>query len=300
MATTGRGKSTETSTPDPNDVGIPFDYPPDGYPESDYQQGGYTQESRPQDEQGSFERPREALEGLVGDPQVQRWIRRSVVAVVLGVLFSIVFDIRFGLVVAIIVVVVDVVRRGRKESSVEAWRKPSVAERKTEKQLRGMEKAGYRTLHARAVPMDDDGVSDGQIDHLVIGPTGVYAVDSENWDKRLPVRAMSHRKLFLGPFNKKERLDEARWEAEQASKLITGELGYEVPVQPSLAIYGPSISWKVLMVRDVDVYSGGHARNYLRRRPKILAPADINRIFEAADRVLPPKYPGPDQRLGAM
>jgi hypothetical protein len=242
-------------------------------------------ESRPDEEQ----RPG----GILSDPQARVWIRRAIVAVVLGVLFAIIVDIPVGVVVAVLSVIADVVRVSRTESSVEAWRKPSVAERKTERQLRGMEKAGYRTLHARAVPMDDEGVSDGQIDHLVIGPTGVYAVDSEKWDKRLPVRAMSHRKLFLGPFNKKERLDEARWESQQASKLISEKLGYEVPVQPSLAIYGPAISWKVLMVREVDVYSGGRARNYLRRRPKILTSVDIDRIYSAAERVLPPKYPQP-------
>src|SRR4051812_11134005 len=236
---------------------------------------------RPDEERSSF---------LPGDPQARVWLRRAIIAVVLGVLFAIVIDIPVGVVVAVLSVIGDVVRVSRKESSVEAWRKPSVAERKTERQLRGMEKSGYRALHARAVPRDDEGVSDGQIDHLVIGPTGVYAVDSEKWDKRLPVRAMSHRKLFLGPFNKKERLDEARWESEQASRLISGELGYEVPVQPSLAIYGPAISWKVLMVRDVDVYAGGRARNYLRRRPKILTSVDVDRIFDAAARVLPPKY----------
>jgi hypothetical protein len=262
MATVERGKSTQTSTREQPDEGSPF------------------------------ERPQEETYGdMVGDPQIQRWIRRSVAAVALGLLFAIVVDIPVGFTVAVLVVVLDVFHRSRKESSVEAWRKPSVAERKTERQLRGMEKAGYRTLHARAVPRDDEGVSDGQIDHLVIGPTGVYAVDSENWDKRLPVRAMSHRKLFLGPFNKKERLDEARWESDQASRLISDELGYEVPVQPSLAIYGPAISWKVLMVREVDVYSGGRARNYLRRRPKILTSVDIDRIFSVAERVLPPKYP---------
>lgn len=243
-------------------------------------------------EESPFERPKEETYGdLIGDPQVQTWIRRTVAAVALGLLFALLIDIPVGLTVAILVVIVDVVRKSRKESSVEAWRKPSVAERKTERQLRSLEKAGYRTLHARAVPRDDEGVSDGQIDHLVIGPTGVYAVDSEKWDKRLPVRAMSHRKLFLGPFNKKERLDEARWESEQASKLISEELGFEVPVQSSLAVYGPAISWKVLMVRDVDVYAGTHARNYLRRRPKILTSVDIDRIYDAAARVLPPKYP---------
>ena len=246
-------------------------------------------------EESPFERPKPETYGdMIGDPQVQRWIRRVVAGLALGLLFALLVNLPVGLLVAIAVVVADVVLKNRKESSVEAWRKPSVAARKTERQLRGMEKAGYRTLHARAVPRDDEGVSDGQIDHLVIGPTGVYAVDSEKWDKRLPVRAMSHRKLFLGPFNKKERLDEARWESEQASKLISGQLGYEVPVQSSLAIYGPAISWKVLMVRDVDVYAGARARNYLRRRPKILSSTDIDRIYEAAERVLPPKYPSDD------
>jgi hypothetical protein len=246
---------------------------------------------RPEEENPFERRAEETYGDMINDPQVQRWIRRAVAALALGLLFAILVNIPVGLTVAVLVVVVDVVLKSRKESSVEAWRKPSVAERKTERQLRGMEKAGYRTLHARAVPRDDEGVSDGQIDHLVIGPTGVYAVDSEKWDKRLPVRAMSHRKLFLGPFNKKERLDEARWESTQASRLISEQLGYEVPVQPSLAIYGPAISWKVLMVREVDVYSGGRARNYLRRRPKILTPVDIDRIYTAAERVLPPKYP---------
>lgn len=279
MATMERGKSTGGSPPERREEGA--------------HGNAQDQEERPQGE-NPFERPRdETFGGLVSDPQIQRWIRRSVVAAAVGLLIALVIDIRLGLTVAVLIVIGDVVRQSRTESSVEAWRKPSVAERKTERQLRGMEKAGYRTLHARAVPMDDEGVSDGQIDHLVIGPTGVYAVDSENWDKRLPVRAMSHRKLFLGPFNKKERLDEARWESEQASKLISAELGYEVPVQPSLAIYGPAISWKVLMVRDVDVYSGGRARNYLRRRPKILTSTDIDRIYAAAERTLPPKYPEP-------
>lgn len=273
MAPVERDTSTHTSTREQDDAS----QRPDG------------------EEQSPFERPKQETYGdMIGDPQVQRWIRRSVAALALGLLFALLVNLPVGLLVAIAVVVADVALKNRKESSVEAWRKPSVAERKTERQLRGMEKAGYRTLHARAVPRDDEGVSDGQIDHLVIGPTGVYAVDSEKWDKRLPVRAMSHRKLFLGPFNKKERLDEARWESEQASKLISGQLGYEVPVQPSLAIYGPAISWKVLMVRDVDVYSGARARNYLRRRPKILSSTDIDRIFEAAERVLPPKYPSDD------
>jgi hypothetical protein len=137
---------------------------------------------------------------------------------------------------------------------------------------------------------NEDGVSDGRIDHLVIGPSGVYAIDSEKWDKRLPVRTLSHRKIFHGPFDMKDRLDESRWEAEQASRVLTDRVGFDVPVQPSVAIYGPSIPWKVMRVRDVDVYSGNLARAYLRRRSKILTGADVERIYKVAEQTLPPQY----------
>jgi hypothetical protein len=250
------------------------------------------QNARGQPNQSPFSRPRQQTYGdLVGDPQVRKWVQRGAVALVVGVLFALVFDVRVGITVAVIAVIVDTVRRARLSSSVEAWQKPSAAERRTERQLRALQKRDWHVLHARAVPVDEEEVSDGKIDHFVIGPTGVYAIDSERWDKRLPVRALNHKSLYHGRDDKKDRLDEARWEADQASKLISRQLGYEVPVQPSVAIYGPAISWKVLRVRDVDVYSGGRARTYLRRRPKILNSTDVERISKVAAQVLPPKYP---------
>ncbi|MEU8345791.1 nuclease-related domain-containing protein [Actinomadura meyerae] len=240
------------------------------------------------------ERPEEgerAAATPLDDPRVRRWAWRAGAAVVAGVAVMVLFGWRLGVAVAVLVVVGDVVRTSRKSSSVPAWQKSSAAERRTEKQLRSLQRNGYLVLHARAVPRDDEGVSDGRIDHLVIGPSGVYAIDSEKWDKRLPVRTMSHLKLFHGPFNKKDRLDEARWEAQMASEILGERVGFEVPVQASVAIYGPSIPWKVMRVRDVDVYAGNRARAYLRRRPKILTDGDVQRIFQAAEQSLPPKYP---------
>ncbi|MFI0411265.1 nuclease-related domain-containing protein [Actinomadura sp. 3N508] len=239
------------------------------------------------------ERPEEerTAAAMLDDPRARRWIQRVGVAVAAGAVATILFGWRLGLTVAVLAVIADVVRRSRKDSTVTAWQKSSAAERRTEKQLRALQRNGYLVLHARAVPRDDDGVSDGRIDHLVIGPSGVYAIDSEKWDKRLPVRTMSHLKLFHGPFNKKDRLDEARWEAQMASNILGERVGFEVPVQPSVAIYGPSIPWKVMRVRDVDVYAGNRARAYLRRRPTILTDGDVQRIFQAAEETLPPTYP---------
>lgn len=241
------------------------------------------------------ERPEEpeenAAAALLDDPRTRRWLLRVGVGVGAGAVVGLVAGWRLGITLAVLIVVGDVVRRSRTNSTVTAWQKSSAAERRTEKQLKSLQRNGYLVLHARAVPRDDEGVSDGRIDHLVIGPSGVYAIDSEKWDKRLPVRTMSHLKLFHGPFNKKDRLDEARWEAQMASNILGEEVGFDVPVQPSVAIYGPSIPWKVMRVRDVDVYAGNRARSYLRRRPKILTDGDVQRIFQAAEQALPPKYP---------
>ncbi|MDX6742901.1 nuclease-related domain-containing protein [Actinocorallia sp. A-T 12471] len=235
------------------------------------------------------ERQRPDLRALARHPRARLWAIRVAVAVVVGLLFAIVFDIRVGLTLAVVVMIADTVRTARAGGGDRGY-PVSAAERRTERQLRGLAKEGWRVLHARAVPRDGDGVSDGKIDHLVIGPTGVYAIDSETWDKRLPVRAMSHTRLFHGPFEMKDRLDEARWEANQASRLLGKALATDIPVQPSVAIYGPAIPWRVMSVRNVDVYAGNQARKYLRKRPKVLTPEDVARIGEAAERVFPSKY----------
>lgn len=254
------------------------------------EEGGGRPSPEPDKKPGRLPPRPETYGELLNNPTIRRWAVRAGVALAVGIVFAVVFTLRIGLTAAILAVIADAVYRARTSSSVAAWQKSSAAERRTERQLRALEKKGYRVLHARAVPRDTEGVSDGRIDHLVIGPSGVYAIDSEKWDKRLPVRTLSHLKLFHGPFNKKDRLDEARWEAEQASRMLSERVGFEVPVQPSVAIYGPSIPWKVMRVRDVDVYAGNQARGYLRRRPKILDEADVRRIYKVASETLPPIY----------
>lgn len=218
---------------------------------------------------------------LLRDTRRQRWAIRAAIAVPTGALLWILFDWRVGLIGVVIAVVADTVYRTKTHSSIAAWRRMSSSERRTERQLYKLEAKGYRALHARALPD-----SDAQIDHLVVGPTGVFAVDSENWDRHLPVRAYPNQ-LFVGPFSRNDRLREARWEADRARELLSDTLGFEVNVIPSLAIYGPKIPWKVLTVRDVDVFSGRRVRKWIRRRQPTLSPAEVERILNAALEVLP-------------
>ncbi len=229
---------------------------------------------------------RASVSSLLRQPRYRHLRNRALLALgvtlVAGFLLG---DWRAGVTAGVVAAILDTVYRARSHSSVPAWRRSSVAERRTEAQLRKLERNGYRTLHARAIPG-----TEAQIDHLVVGPTGVYAVDSEKWDKRLPVRVQMGKKLFHGPFDKKARLAEAKMEASHASELISKAYGRDVAVVPSLAIYGPPVPWKIMSIKGVDVYEGSRARKWITKRERALTDAEIQRLYEIAADVLPARY----------
>jgi Caspase domain/Nuclease-related domain len=163
----------------------------------------------------------------------------------------------------------------------------AAAQRRTSRQLTSIKRAGYLAAENRLIPN-----SHAIIDHLVVGPAGVFAIDSEVWDKHLVVRTKKGTQLWHGPFSKRERLDNARSVAQQASDLLSAALGIPVIVRPAIAIYGPKLPWDIATVRDVDVFSGSALRQYLRHHartsgnPRLIV-EQIKAITDAAVKVLP-------------
>jgi hypothetical protein len=230
-------------------------------------------------------RRRGALARLSGNPRMRVWELRALAAAVVMVVFSVLVSWKLGLTLAVIVVIADTIYRARKGYAGRV--RLTRAQRRTRRQLNKLGRAGYRAMHASPIPDSED-----QIDHLVVGPAGVFAIDSEDWDKRLIVRTKSGKQLFHGPFSKKDRLEHALWEARRAADLLSGETGTQVAVRPAMAVYGPKVPWDVATIREVDVFSGPRLRKYLRRRAKNrdvrpLSDDEIERIFKAADKAFP-------------
>ncbi|MDS1271089.1 nuclease-related domain-containing protein [Lipingzhangella sp. LS1_29] len=191
---------------------------------------------------------------------------------------------RIGITVGVGAFLIYLLYSARRQSEVPQWRRASAAQRRTEAQLRVMKRFGYRVLHARAVPGGN-----GIIDHFVIGRRGAFAIDSETWDKRLPVRNKLE-KLYHGKFSKNERLDQALEEARLAQNLISEQLGREIFVRPALVIYGPSMPWDIHRLRGIDVLSGHKVRKWLRTGGDRLTETEIEEIYRAAQTALPPRY----------
>jgi Nuclease-related domain len=228
------------------------------------------------------------LAHLRANPRMRVWRRRVIVAVIAGVAFGyLLHDWRWGLTFAVLAGIADTIVRSRTTFKGPAGVRLTGAQKRTVRQLSSLERRGYRAMHILPIPDSTE-----QIDHLVIGPAGVFAIDSEDWDRRLPVRTSSHRNLWHGPHNMKDRLVHARWEADQAAALLSAAAGSPVTVRAAMAVYGPKIMWDVAEIRDVDVFSGPRLRKYLRRRARRrdahpLSPSEIERIDKAAHTAFP-------------
>ena len=161
------------------------------------------------------------------------------------------------------------------------------AQRRTRRQLTKLSRAGYRAMHASLIPGSED-----QIDHLVVGPAGVFAIDSEAWDKRLPVRTKNAKQLWHGPFSKKDRLEHAQLGSRSGPPTCSPARSASRSPSARRWRYSPKIPWDVATIREVDVFSGPRLRKYLRRRARQtdvrpLTDDEIERIFAAANKAFP-------------
>ena len=217
------------------------------------------------------------------------WIRRAVLAAAAGIVVGILLDWRVGLTAAAVVAILDTVHRSRTTAVIPAAVRVTSAQRRTRRRLFWVRRSGYLTLNSRAIPG-----TNCIIDHLVVGPAGVFAVDSERWDRRLPLRATQGGHLYHGPYSQTGRLKHAQLEAGLAGQLISEALGRKQRIRPAMVIYGPTVPWTVARISGVDVFSGRRLRKYLRaqaraRREQRLTREEIERIHAAADKALPPR-----------
>jgi hypothetical protein len=236
--------------------------------------------------------PRKTFRDLPPDTQLRFWRYRLLIMLVVGLVSGIpTKSWEIGLTLAIIAGIIDTIYRARNAAYYDNGATFPGARKRTRRQLRRMRRAGYLTLDGRPIPNSPE-----VIDHLVIGPTGVYAIDSEKWERRLPVRTINNKQLYLGPASQKQRLEHAVWEASRASELLSKELGTQIEVRAALAIYGPRIPWDIATIRNVDVFTGTALRKYLKRRSKQrearrLSREEVQTYFAAAVRVLPDVSP---------
>src|ERR1700722_5906546 len=224
---------------------------------------------------------------LRADPRLRAWITRALICLVAFTAVTIWQNWRYGVTAAVICAAIDTLLKSKTTTITPTEARVTSAQRRTKSKLKVLQAAGYMSLTTRRIPG-----TKSIIDHVVIGPGGIFTLDSQRMDTRLPVRAIGG-KLFHGPNVQEDKLDHARYEAERAAELIGAELGRRIRVRPAMGIYGPSVPWVVTRPKGVDVFDGKHVSTYFRRRTKEAAAhrldeAHITRLYTAAAHALPP------------
>ena len=179
-----------------------------------------------------------------------------------------------GLLVSISLVVEGMPSR----QPADAWAIGAAGERKTAKRLAKLDHR-YRILHDRKIK--------GQkwnIDHIVIGPTGVYAIETKNVTGRVAIKA-GH--LVVGGRKKDKYVEEARREAQAVQQVLApvmASLGRDV--QPVLCFHKAELPWGKTSVQSIPLVGGRGLTRYLSKRPVALSPEQVHSIATFCDHAM--------------
>jgi hypothetical protein len=103
--------------------------------------------------------------------------------------------------------------RVRPSEQVAAWQRGAQGERRTARLLDRLVRDGYVIFHDLAVP--DSGAN---VDHLVIGPSGVFVIDSKQWTGS--VQQGSDGLAWHNHYRLDRTLETVRWEAQIIGRLL--------------------------------------------------------------------------------
>jgi hypothetical protein len=227
---------------------------------------------------------------LLEDPRLPWWAWRAILSAGMGGIIGLLTNWQLGAAAAALTAMADALFRWRTSAVIPAAARMTSAQRRTRRRLARVAPLGYLALHSRVIP----GTA-FVIDHLVIGPPGVYVIDSQRWDRRLPVRASHGGDLYHGPQRQTDQLSRTSHKAQQASLVLGTALGQPLIARPAMVIWGPPLPWTTAEISGVDVFKGRRLRRYLRRetaakRSRRLNDRQIEIIHAVAAQVLPPAH----------
>jgi Nuclease-related domain len=153
-----------------------------------------------------------------------------------------------------------------------AWRRGAIGERRTARLLEPLERQGWAVLHDLALPG-----SRANLDHLVIGPGGVFVIDSKKYRSRLqldPPGQLRHGRYPFAPI-----LRGVSFEADQAAQVLPDP---GVAVVPIVAVHGAQVPWGKVVIDDVPVVSARRLPSMLRQLPAVLGPERVAAVADQA------------------
>jgi Nuclease-related domain len=162
--------------------------------------------------------------------------------------------------------------RFRPSPEASAWRRGAAGERRTARLLDPLERQGWAVLHDLAVPG-----SRANLDHLAIGPGGVFVIDSKQYRGRLQLDGSG--RLWHGRYPLAPTLRAVSFEADQAAQVLPDP---GVVVLPVVAVHGAQVPWGKVVTDGVPVIAARRLPGMLRALPAVLGPERVAAVANQA------------------
>jgi hypothetical protein len=186
------------------------------------------------------------------------------------------------------------VTTARRRELVASWRQGAKGERQTAKLLAKLEREGWKVLHDLAIPG-----SRANVDHLAVGPGGVWVIDSKLWGRRVrwdPRHGWMHGQSAILP-----ELNTTRWEVAEVEQALVDTLEGAarhldppggIDVHLAWCVHGEPLPGGKLVVDGETIVNPRHLLSLLRagRGPK-LPPTVVEEIANMAEVTLQASLP---------
>jgi nuclease-like protein len=158
--------------------------------------------------------------------------------------------------------------RFRPSEQARSWRRGAHGERRTARLLDWLTRDGHMVFHDLAVPG-----SDANVDHLVIGPTGVFVIDSKQWTGQ--VHQTTDGLAWHNHYRLDRTLDTVRWEAETVSRLLGTR------ATALLCVHSAQVQGGGLHAQGVAIVPAGRLRDALGQ-DRVLSDAEVELVAATA------------------
>lgn len=164
------------------------------------------------------------------------------------------------------------------------WRRGAEGERRTAQLLAPLRHLGWTVLHDRRIAG-----SAANVDHLIVGTTGVWVVDSKVWRGR--VRVLGDGRLWYGRRCLDDDLRVLCWAASEIGRALggRGRTGTPLPIHPVLCIHGARLPRAQLLFDGVNLATPEALLELLTSASPCLAADDIGRLAATAVTSVPAK-----------
>jgi hypothetical protein len=158
--------------------------------------------------------------------------------------------------------------RFRPSEQARTWRRGAEGERHTARLLDRLTRDGYVVFHDLAVPG-----SLANVDHLVIGPTGVFVIDSKQWTGS--VHQSPDGLAWHNHYPLERTLETVRWEAEAVGRLLGTH------TTPLVCVHGAHVHGGGLHAQGVAIVPASLLRSGLGY-DRLLSDADVELLATTA------------------